>query len=172
MALLKRSAPIEVDTDRLTDYSLIADVGNPYEPEGLTRANLSGSGRLIVEQHRATPVAYESSGGRGDVPGGGEQRESGKWATKATTAGEYDFGVESAKEMIVRAAEFPWSRPFPNRPGIPSEPVLQWTLRDGRGPEVTLTVWLRDAEKDRAMAPVVAALRHAVERATRGELFL
>ncbi|MGH2555344.1 MAG: hypothetical protein ACRDHO_06465 [Actinomycetota bacterium] len=172
MAFRKRSAAMDIDTDRLPDYRLVADVGNPYEPEGLTRTILSGSGKLVVEQQRAEPGPPEQGGEA--VGGGADRPEQAKpeRPTAARVAGEYDFGVQSAKEMIVRAADFPWSQPFPTRPGIPSEPVLEWTLRDERGPELKVTVWLRDAEKDESMAPVVAALRHAVERATKGELFL
>jgi hypothetical protein len=164
---------VEVDTDRLSDYQLISDVGNPYEPEGLTRALLSGTGRLVVEQHQAGPT--RPTEGPEQVAGGYERGRQGEGRPPDVTArraGEYDFGVEATKEMITRAADFPWAQPFPTRPGIPSEPVLEWTLQDERGPKLTLTVWLRDAEKDEVMGPVVAAFRHAVERATRGELFL
>jgi len=165
----KGSPAIEVDTDRLADYRLIADVGNPFDADGLTRADLSGSGELVVEEHRAQGVAGAGpeQGPAPRLPKGGPDGE-----VVARVVGRYDFGIESAKEMIVRAASFPWSQRFPTRPGIPSEPILQWVLRDERGPELSLTVWLRDAEKDEAMGTVVTLFRHAVDRATQGEAFL
>jgi hypothetical protein len=172
VAFWKRMAEAEVDTERLPEYQLIADVGNPYEDEGLTRAILSGSGRMLVELHRAEPATTPERGQGYLSPESPSQETGDSGRAMPARSHAYDFGPESAKEMILRAARFPWGQRFPTRPGIPSEPVLQWTLRDERGPEVTVSVWLRDAEKDDTMAPVLSAFRHAVERATKGELFL
>jgi hypothetical protein len=155
-----------IDPDRIDDYSLRADVGNPFEEDGLTRVMLSGSGVLEVEQHVAAPYV-----GEGEDPAAQHGKELRANET-VQSAGREEFGRSAARELIIMAAEFPWGRRFPTRPGIPSEPVLEWRLDDPRAGELTLKMWLRDAERYELIAPVLMAFRHAVERVSKGKLFL
>jgi hypothetical protein len=157
-----------VDADRIEDYNLGADVGNPYEEDGLTRVTLSGSGILIVEQHIARPPGEGEKPPQEDSPAEVLKEP----AVAVQTAGREEFGRGAARELIVRAGEFPWGQRFPTRPGIPSEPVLEWRLNDAHGQGLTLKMWLRDAEREDLTSPVIMAFRHAVERVTKGELFL
>lgn len=139
---------------RSEDFDLVIAVGDALSEHGLTRATLDGRGRLVVEQERAAaPVA--------------EQREPAKLA-----AAHAELGAEETRSLLARAAQFDWERRFPSRPGLPDEAIVEWTFRDRRGAAVTVRAWLRDVEKDPAMAPVLAALRKGVDQATSGRLYL
>ena len=153
---------IESAASRPEEYSLVADVGEVASEEGMTRVVLEGTGRFVVEEHREQ--------------GGDEQRrDEQQRAERGDARGRrYDgeLGAERARSLLAQAARFGWDRHFPPRPGIPDEAIVRWTLRDASGEVATVRAWLRDAEKDPAMAPVLSALREAVQRATDGALYL
>lgn len=133
------------DEAKVQDLELIVDVGDTLSPDGLTHVELSGSGSLLVELQREKET---------------EQKYEGQ------------IGAETAASLLKRAAGFDWERRFPPRPGLPDEAIVQWTLKDRSGAVVTVKAWLRDAEKDRVMAPVLEELRLKVDRLTGGKLFL
>ena len=133
------------DQARLQDFELIVDVGDTLSPEGLTHVELSGNGNLVAEQRREKEI--------------GEKYE-----------GRIDG--ETTASMLRKASEFDWERRFPSRPGLPDEAVVQWTLRDRKGAAVTVKVWLREAEKNGVMAPVLDGLRKDVDHMTDGKLYL
>ncbi len=133
------------DPARLQDFELVAEVGDTFSEEGLTRVKLDGNGRLVVEQQR-------------------EKARGGQFQ------GEIDR--QNTESVLRQASQFDWEQRFPSRRGLPDEAVVQWSLRDHQGRTLTVKVWLRDAEKDAAMAPVLAVLRKSVERASDGKLYL
>ena len=145
---------VHFDAARLTDYALTADVGNPFSDDGQTRAVLAGSGSVAVEH-------LQIEGGR-SYPS----------EPKPEAVGSYQMGPEVTRMAIANAASFPWSAEFPGRPGLPNEAVVTWTLADSRNGQTTLKAWLRDVEKDERMAPVIRALRQAVDAATNGRHYL
>ncbi len=138
---------VKFDPLRLADFELIAEVGDVLSEAGMTRALLDGSGRLTVEQHH-----------------------------EAKAEGVRQFYVEldrqSTEQLFRQASQFDWERRFPSRKGLPDEAIVQWSLHDRRGEAITVKVWLRDAEKDQVMGPVLVVLRQGVERATDGRLYL
>ena len=154
----------KLEPERLAQTHLIADVGNAFDEDGLTRLDLSGAGELVIELHRAREGVAPTPGALRDVSRG--------LATAVARRFVHDFGREAARDVLVRATHFGWSRRFPPRPGIPSEPVLEWRFVAGDGATWSMKVWLRDAETEPEMGPVVAALRYALESASKGELYL
>ncbi len=130
---------------RQDDFELAAEVGDSQSEEGLTRVRLTGDGRLTVEQERG----YEKV----------EQFHA-------------ELDRENTEVLLRQASQFDWEQHFPPRPGLPDEAIVQWFLHDRQGGTVTLKVWLRDAEKNRMMEPVLTALRKNVEQMTNGQLFL
>lgn len=136
---------IQFDPARLQDFELTVEVGDTFSEDGLTRVRLNGGGRLAVEQQR-------------------EQERGGEFHTEVDR--------DSMERLLRLAAQFDWQRRFPSRPGLPDEAVVQWSLRDRQGGTATVKVWLRDAEKDQVMAPVLNVLRQGVDRATGGKYYL
>jgi hypothetical protein len=145
---------VQFDAARLADYALAVDVGSPFSHDGETRAVLSGTGAVVVEhlQIEGDPAA---------------QRDR-----KPEQVGTYQMGPEATRQAIATAAAFPWRAEFPSRPGIPDEAVVTWTLSDSRNGQTTLKAWLEDVNRDERMAPVIRALRQAVDAATGGRYFL
>jgi hypothetical protein len=133
------------DPARLNDFELVAEVGEPLSDEGLTRVNLSGNGRLTVEQQHGEKK--------------GEQFSS-------------EINRERAENVFRQVSQFDWGQRFPLRRGLPDEAIIQWYFNDRHGDTMTLKVWLRDAEKHGVMASVLAALRESVDRITGGKLYL
>ncbi|TAK81015.1 MAG: hypothetical protein EPO16_00420 [Dehalococcoidia bacterium] len=152
--MTQQPTTIHFDAERLGDFELAADVGNPYSPDGATRAVLAGTGEVVVT-HRRLDLGKPGEGGQD-----GEQ------------VGTHRLGPDATRTLVARASTFVWGAPFPARPGIPDEPVITWTLSDRRGGQVTLKAWLRDVERDERMAPVLTTLRQAVDAATDGRHYL
>ena len=136
---------VKFDAARLADFELTVEVGDILSEDGMTRVRLDGYGRLAVEQLC--------------------QKERGR-----QFSGEMDR--ESTERLLRQASQLDWERGFPSRKGLPDEAIVQWSLHDRQGETITVRVWLREAEKDSAIAPVLAALRQVVERATDGTLYL
>jgi len=136
---------VKFDPVRINDFELVAEVGDPLSEEGLTRVKLSGDGRLTVEQQHGKGKGEQFSG---------------------------EINRENTENLLRQASQFDWGQRFPSRRGLPDEAIVQWYLYDRHGSTMTLKVWLRDAEKHGAMAPVLAILRKSVERVTDGKLYL
>lgn len=152
--MTQRQTAVQFDPDRAADFELSGDVGNPYAPDGATRAVLVGTGEVRIEHRRA------DAGKPDGAEPTGEQ------------VGTHRLGPDTVRKLLGEAASFNWDAKFPPRPGIPDEPVLTWTFADRRGGSLTVKVWLHDAERDERMAPVLAALRQAVDAATEGRHYL
>lgn len=119
-------------------------VGQPTAPDGLTRAQVDANGTVVVE-HQQSDAEEKRESLRGELP--------------------------EARELIERAADFPWDSSFPQRPGIPDEAVAVWRLSGPQG-EREARFWIGDVESDERMREVFTILRAAVDRLSRGELFL
>jgi hypothetical protein len=150
--MTQQQPTVQFDQGRAEDFELAGEVGNPFAPDGATRARLAGSGEIVVEHRREEP---------GKAAGETGER-----------VGVHRVGPDTARSLLARAASFGWAAPFPSRPGIPDEPVVTWTMSDSRGGRVTLKAWLRDVEGDERMGPVLTALRQAVDAATEGRHYL
>jgi hypothetical protein len=148
---------ISFDAAQAEEYRLGVVVGEPAAPDGETRVTLDGGGRFAAEQTQAE--------GRPEAPA----------AQKAVAEAERvygEIGAEEAAKLLYQATLFPWGRTFPNRLGIPDEAVVRWTLEGPRGERVTLKVWLGDAEREPALAPVVEGLRSHLRRLSDGRMYL
>ena len=152
--MTQEQTTVQFDAARLADYALSADVGSPFSEDGQTRAVLAGTGTVVVEHLQIE---------------GGTSRQADQ---KPEQVGTYQMGPDVTRMAIASAAAFPWRTEFPSRPGIPDEAVVTWTLSDSRGGQITLKAWLEDVNKDERMAPVMRALRQAVDAATNGRHYL
>ena len=133
------------DQSRAEDFELILSVGDPLAPDGLTRAELSGNGSLVIEQQHEKEISETY---------------------------RVEIDRESAERLLRQAAGFEWERGFPSRQGLPDEAVVHWTLKDRAGAAINVRIWLRDTEKNPIMAPVLEELRKIVDRVTNGKLYL
>lgn len=135
------------DPARLADFELVVEVGDVFSEEGMARARLNGHGRLTVEQQR------------------GHEKEHARQFHS-------ELNPDTTEKLLRQASQFDWERSFPSRKGLPDEAVVQWFLHDRQGEALKVKVWLRDAEKDQVMGPVLEELRRGVQRATEGSLYL
>lgn len=138
---------VKFDPTRQADFELAVEVGDAFSEEGMTRARLDGGGRLTVEQQY------------------GQEKESARQFHS-------QLDTDMTEKLLRQASQFDWERSFPSRKGIPDEAIVQWFLHDRQGETLTVKAWLRDAEKDQAMAPVLAELRRGVQQASEGSLYL
>ncbi len=140
------------DPARAHDYELTVQVGDPTAPDGLTRVRLDGTGRLVAEQifEEGHPA---------------EKRPRGRQVTG-------ELPREEAKDLMRRASQFPWEREFPSRSGIPDEAIVVWHFHQKNKEGPSLKVWLREAESDPLLAPVLAALRKELGRLSQNQLYL
>lgn len=152
----------EQGREQVADARLTVQVGDLYAPDGLTEVVLTADGtlraRLVREDLGREEPARDEKEGEGQAP------------VPVTAEGE--MPAEEASGLIRKAYRFPWSRPFPSRPGIPDEAIVEWKLEDGQGRERTLKVWLREAEKDPTLVPVLDALRRGLARISDDQLYL
>lgn len=138
---------VKFDPARLADFELVVEVGDVLSEEGMSRARLNGQGRLTVEQQR------------------GHEKERARQFHS-------ELDRDTTEKLLRQASQFDWEQSFPSRKGLPDEAIVQWSLHDRQGEAPTVKVWLRDAEKDQVMAPVLAELRRGVQRATDGSVYL
>lgn len=143
---------LSFDPERVSDYRLVADAGNPSTPDGLTRAVLLGEGELNVTIQ-----------GGGDEPRAAKEKPP-SWSVKV--------GPATVLNLFTRAAQLRWGRPFPQRLGLPDETILTLSFVDARLGEVSLKMWLEDAERDEMLSSLLTTLRQVVEAATDGKAYL
>ena len=129
----------------LTQYELATKVGDPDSPDGQTEVVVRGDGSFQAMQRGAHEKGAETHA---------------KLQTPQV-------------EMVMRSAtQFDWAASFPPRPGIPDEPIVDFSLRAPHGRVVTTRMWLRDVEKGAMTGEVLTVLRQALERASDGRMFL
>lgn len=161
----------ERDRQELADARLTVQVGDLYAPDGLTEVVLRPDGtlraRLVREDlgREGAGAAEAEDGGKGEV----EQKER---PLPGPVTAEGEIPADEATELIRKASRFPWGRSFPSRPGIPDEAIVEWRLEKGAGEARVLKVWLREAEKDPALEPVLEALRRGLARISDDRLYL
>ena len=147
---------IAFDASRAPEYELHVAVGDPIGEHGLTRIALNGGGHMAAEQiFEEIPAEKQSAG-----------------AARKPRQAEGQIDVEAATKLMRQVSQFLWDRKFPSRPGIPDEAVVVWTFGLKDGPSLTLKVWLREAEQDPALGPVLRALREGLATVSHGEIYL
>jgi hypothetical protein len=145
---MTKPAVIHFDPKRPQDFLLELDVGDQASEEGLTQAQVTGSGRVTIKHF------------------GGEDEKSERQPIYA------ELNREQVVELFLAASQFDWNVKFPNRPGIPDEAIVEWTLRDNQTGELKRKAWLRDAEKSETMSRALKILRREVDQLSHGRLFL
>lgn len=146
------------------EYQLQVDVGQATAPDGITRVRVEGSGVLEAAQVRrasATSSRQEMDlQAKGPPPEQETARASGKISPEQVTG------------LFEQASLAPWNDRFPQRPGIPDEAIVE--VRFGRADRESGSVrlWLRDAEKDDALGPMLAQLRKHVGEFSDGRIYL
>ena len=154
--------PIQLDLARLGDYRLSVLVGELAAPDGLTRIRIDGTGRIEAAQVCA------------DVLVGAEAvtaeiiRDGGRVTDRA-------LGILSREETIdilTQASGIPWTQPVSSRAGVPPEAVTNWTFTTATGEALTLRMWLRDAEQDPVVGPVLRKVAGHVHRIAKGRIFI
>jgi hypothetical protein len=140
-----------------TVEALQVKAGEPEEDDGQTTLSVERSGRFDLDHEGGSDdVLGEEALARKSEPISGDIRE---------------LLDRSPDEVFHLAETVNWDRPFPPRPGIPDEAVLEWVLRTAKG--VTIAkMWLRDAERDDEVAPLLRLLRSVVAEASQNRLFL
>jgi hypothetical protein len=146
------------------EYSLQVEVGHADAPDGVTRVQVDGSGNIEAAQLR-------------NEPGGTGARDRDETGTK----GERDEGSNQVKGrmspdealyLFDQASLAPWGRRFPQRPGIPDEAIVEVRLRRERRDSASVKLWLREAEKDPALGPMLKLLRKHLTELSGGRIYL
>jgi hypothetical protein len=153
---------IAFDRDFAQEYVLRVEVGQATAPDGATRVQVDGVGTLEAAQYRrggeapnVEPKNREQKEGEGEG-----ERVTGKLAP------------DEAARLFEQASLAPWGRPFPQRPGIPDEAIVEVRFERARRGGATVKLWLRDAEKDVAVGPILAQLRRHLKELSGGRIYL
>lgn len=143
------------------EFSLQLQVGNASAPDGVTRVRMDGLGNLAAAQYRRTPEAADR-----EQKGGDEQKEPESEEVKG------EVPADEAVRMFDQVSLAPWDSRFPQRPGIPDEAIVEVRLQRAGRESATMKMWLRDAEKDVAIGPVLEQLRRRVGELSGGRIYL
>ena len=150
-----------LDLARIGEYRLTVLVGEPTAPGGLTRVRLDGTGRIQAEQVFATaPVGPEAQTAEIVRDGG-----------RVTDRASGELRHDEVANILRQASLVPWGQPDPSRSGVPPEAITNWSFRTADGREHTLRMWLRDAEADEAVGPVLRELNRHLLRIAKGTIF-
>lgn len=147
------------DPDRATEFEMTLQVGDVASPDGQTRVSLNGDGRFEADETREEP----STEGAGDGP---------KAAAAKAEPVVGEVARSEAADILKGVARFPWGRDFPSRPGIPDEAIVVWQFGRKGEPPVTLRIWLREAESDALIGPVLETLRKELARVSGDRMYL
>ena len=150
---------VPLDPAGTEDAVLRFEVGDLLSPGGLTRVTLDGKGHFRAEQ-MSKPGDYAED----------TDRLQEKLGTPDPVEGSVEKG--DAAGLIDRAGRFPWGRKFPSRPGIPDEAIVAVQLELPGGASKSLKIWLREAEQDKSVSPVLRVLRDHLSRFSKGKMVL
>ena len=149
-----------LDLARIGEYRLTVLVGEPTAPGGLTRVRLDGSGRLQAEQIFATAQVGA------EVPTGEIVRGGGQVTERASDALRQDEVVN----IMRQASVVTWGQPAPSRSAISPEAMTDCAFHTADGQDLTLRMWLRDAERDEALGPLLGELNRHLLRIAKGKI--
>jgi hypothetical protein len=146
------------ESSEQVNTSLAASVGEVASPDGRTSVRVDRGGRYLVVHEWVEDRNVRPGQGK---PEGGEQREEVDGDVR-----ELDIDPD---ELFAAVDELPKHVDFPNRPGLPDEPIVTFTIESDAGSTVE-RMWLRDAERE--AAGLISPLKTVVERATDGRRYL
>jgi hypothetical protein len=150
---------IAFDKAFAAEYQLQVDVGQATAPDGVTRVRVDGAGTFEAAQfRRAAEPAPEREQTRKQEQD--SERVSGKIAP------------DEAARLFEQASLAPWGQRFPQRPGIPDEAIVEVRFQRAQRQSGTIKLWLRDAEKDVALGPMLTQLRRHLNDLSGGRIYL
>ena len=150
---------IAFDRDFAPEYVLRVEVGQATAPDGATRVLVDAEGTLEAAQFRVGAETPKSEAEGRQEREGTAERVSG------------NIGPAEAAKLFEQASLAPWGRGFPQRPGIPDQAIVE--LRFERGQRAaTVKLWLRGAEKDVVVGPVLEQLRRHLNELSGGPIYL
>lgn len=167
---------LDFDPKLAPQYELAVEVGHPASPDGQTQLSLDGDGDIEARQLRryreyvrprdvaeSAPEASVEQVAQIDVrPAGPDQPDA--------VRGHIE--PERAAGLLAQAVGFPWERRFPSRPGIPDEAVVVLRFGAKGGPVNQVKLWLREAEDDPNVGPVLEELRGVLSELSQDRLYL
>lgn len=146
------------------EYSLQVEVGQADAPDGVTRVQVDGSGNIEAAQLRNEPGGSEP----------GEREPKGRKGERKEGADQVKGRIpqEEVLYLFDQVSLAPWGRRFPQRPGIPDEAIVEVRLRRERRDGASVKLWLREAEKDPALGPMLKVLRKHLTELSGGRIYL
>jgi hypothetical protein len=148
---------IPFDRESPQEYVLQVEVGQPTAPDGVTQVRVEGTGAFEARQYRA-PVEVPSR--EAERPASEGERVNGR------------ISPEEVGRLMDQASLAPWGTRFPQRPGIPDEAIVVVSLRRGGRESASVKMWLRDAEKDEVVGPLLQQLREHLDQLGGGKIYL
>ena len=145
------------------EYSLQVEVGHADAPDGVTRVQVDGSGNLEAAQLRNEPQTDPRQRE-------GKARKGGKEEGSDQVKGR--IPEDEVLYLFDQASLAPWGRRFPQRPGIPDEAIVEVRLRRERLDGASVKLWLREAEKDHSLGPMLKVLRKHLTELSGGRIYL
>ncbi len=137
-------------------------VGDVASPDGRTSLRVEREGRFVVAHEWIDEQRPDDSKSTQQGDDGGDRRRE----EYEGNVGE--LGIEPST-LFEQVEALPQDRAFPNRPGLPDEPILTLEIDSPSGRRLQ-RMWLRDAEQE--AAALFDDLRTIVERATDGRRYL
>jgi len=152
------------DTDVVDAFE--AGVGDISSPDGRTTLRVERQGRFLVAHEWIEEWASDSSE-NAEQRGKDEERQEGQ--QREESRGDVrELGIEP-EPLFALVGALPTRDDFPNRPGLPDEPILTLSIESASGSRIE-RMWLRDAEHK--LDELIDPLRTIVERATDGRRYL
>jgi hypothetical protein len=146
------------------EFSLQVDVGQADAPDGATRVQVDGSGNFEAVQLRHAPGEAEPRE-RDEI---NQDLDRDKQSDRVTGR----MPPDEALYLFEQVSLAPWGRRFPQRPGIPDEAIVEVRLRRERRDSASVKLWLREAEKDPALGPMLKLLRKHLTELSEGRIYL
>lgn len=145
---------LQFEPARAHEYRLRVISGQPHAPKGQTTVELDGRGAFRAEQ---TPQL------------------SGKQAVRETPSPlriNGEVGPDQAHKLLYQASLLSGNRPFPARRGIPGEAIIEYRFERQQGESIQSRMWIGEAQKDVAFAPILRQLREWLKRFSGDEMYL
>lgn len=135
------------------NYQISIEVGDMLSRHGLTRMTLAGDGNVTAEWL-------------------GKPKDTAETAKQMPSRFTGTLKRHDPVDLLLKASQFDWGRQFPSRPGIPDEAIVVWQFGEKGSPGAELKVWLREAEQDPLMGPLLKGLRQELANLSDNHLYL
>jgi len=145
-------ANLSFDEAKSNEYWVKVEVGNIYSDDGQTWMQLDGDGNiqaeLLKKQNTKDQTDYEPILFTGILT------------------------EHKVNDLLGKASHLQWDSQFPQREGIPDEAIVIWSFGRKDEQHITTKMWLKDAEKDPGVSPLLMALRRELCLLSKDSIFL